>query len=217
MSRTTSSAEPTAAVSDDDRPDAAGLAPRRSRNVGARRGRRRRAVLVSLELLTRAELVTPRLPAAGVVDPARDGRAAHRAGSSSATLWVTLQACLIGLAIAALVAVPLGLVLGLTDIAHKATVAVIEFLRPIPSVALIPLAILIYGRGTEMKVALVVFACVWPMLFNTIYGIRRVDPVAADTARVFGLGRWQIGGPCLPAQRVAVHVHRASRSPRRSP
>ena len=120
------------------------------------------------------------------------------------------------------VAVPLGLVLGLTEIAYRATVVVIEFLRPIPSVALIPLAILIYGRGLEMKVSLVVFACVWPLLFNTIYGIHSVDPVAVDTARVLGLGRWQIGGNVLvPAERVAVHLHRGEdrhvdrRDPRR--
>ena len=80
---------------------------------------------------------------------------------------------------------------------------IIEFLRPIPSVALIPLAILIYGRGTEMKVSLVVFACVWPILFNTIYGMHAVDPVAADTARVFGLGRLQ----------TAARVHLRSASP----
>jgi NitT/TauT family transport system permease protein len=86
---------------------------------------------------------------------------------------------------------------------HKAASTVLEFLRPIPSVALIPLAILLYGRGTEMKVALVIYACVWPILLNTIYGIRSVDPVAVDTARVFGLGK----------VKTAIRVHLRSALP----
>ena len=144
-----------------------------------------------LEAITRAELVTPDYlpPASSILAETFD---LLTDPSFLGDLWVTLQACLVGLLIATVVAVPLGLVLGLTDTAYKATIVVIEFVRPIPSVALIPLAILIYGRGMEMKVSLVVFACVWPILFNTIYGMHSVDPVAVDTARAFGLNRFQI-------------------------
>ena len=149
-------------------------------------------LFVCLEALTRAELVTPDYlpPASSILRETFD---LLTEGSFLHDLWVTVQAAVIGLALATLVAVPLGIVLGLNKTVYKATVVAIEFLRPIPSVALIPLAILIYGRGTDMKVALVIFACVWPILFNTIYGMHSVDPVAADTARVFGLGRFQIG------------------------
>jgi NitT/TauT family transport system permease protein len=108
-----------------------------------------------------------------------------------------------GLGIAAAIAVPAGLLLGWGRVAYRASMTIIEFLRPIPSVALIPLAILLYGRGNSMKVALVIYACVWPILFNTIYGIRSVDPVAADSARALGLGRLQI----------AVRVQLPSASP----
>jgi NitT/TauT family transport system permease protein len=55
-------------------------------------------------------------------------------------------------------------------------------------VALIPLAILLLGRGLDMRVALVAYASLWPILLNTIYGVRDVDPVARDTARAFGFG-----------------------------
>jgi NitT/TauT family transport system permease protein len=149
-------------------------------------------LLVGLEALTRAELVTPDYlpPASSILRETFDLLTEAEFRND---LWVTVQACVIGLVLATIVAVPLGIVLGLGRTAYKASIVVIEFLRPIPSVALIPLAILIYGRGTEMKVALVIFACLWPILFNTIYGMRSVDPVAADTARVFGLGRFQIG------------------------
>jgi len=56
-------------------------------------------------------------------------------------------------------------------------------------VLVIPLAILILGRGLDMRVSLIVYASIWPILFNTIYGIREVDPLAKETARIFGYGR----------------------------
>ena len=192
-----------------DRTVATMTAAVRSRRVPAKWVRGAIGVVVLfivLEAVTRAELVTPDYlpPASSILRETFD---LLTDPSFLGDVWVTLQACLIGLAIATVVAVPLGLVLGLTEVAYRATVVVIEFLRPIPSVALIPLAILIYGRGLEMKVSLVVFACVWPLLFNTIYGIHSVDPVAVDSARVLGLGRWQIGG------RVYLRTRRRSSSP----
>ena len=159
-------------------------------------------LLLVMEAVTRAGLVTREYlpPASSIL---RRTFELLTDGEFLNDLWVTLQAALIGLGIAIVVAVPVGVVLGLADATYRATVVIIEFLRPIPSVALIPLAILIYGRGTEMKVSLVVFACVWPILFNTIYGMRAVDPVAADTAKVFGLGRLQ----------TSARVHLRSASP----
>ena len=66
----------------------------------------------------------------------------------------------------------------------------IEFLRPVPSVALIPLAILVYGTGLQSKVFLVAFAAVWPLLIQTIYGARDLDPMAhGDRALVPDLAR----------------------------
>ena len=68
----------------------------------------------------------------------------------------------------------------------------IEFMRPIPSVALIPLGILLWGQGFTMKVILVAYATAWPILYNTIYGVHDVDPIAVQTARAFGLKRGAI-------------------------
>ena len=155
-----------------------------------------------VELLTRAGLVSESYlpPASSIL---RETVELFGEGEFRSSLWVTVKACLIGLSLSVLVAVPAGLLLGLSPTVNKAASAVLEFLRPIPSVALIPLAILLYGRGTEMKVALVIYACVWPILFNTIYGIRSVDPVAADTARVLGLGK----------VKTAIRVHLRSASP----
>jgi NitT/TauT family transport system permease protein len=98
----------------------------------------------------------------------------------------TAYATFAGLALAIVVAVPLGVLLGSSRRAYAAAIALIEVVRPVPSVALIPVVILAMGTGLGMKVVLIFIGALWPILFNTIYGIRNVDPVAKDTARAFG-------------------------------
>ena len=102
----------------------------------------------------------------------------------------TLQGWALALGLATLVALPLGLLIGMNPWVRSATNATVEFLRPVPSVALIPLAVLVLGTGTESKVFLGAFAATWPILIGTIYGVRDVDPVALDTARSFGIRRF---------------------------
>jgi ABC-type nitrate/sulfonate/bicarbonate transport system permease component len=103
----------------------------------------------------------------------------------------TLEGWALGLGVAAGLAIPIGIVIGSSRLLYRATRALIEFLRPIPSVALIPLAILIYGTGLESKVFLAAFASFWQVLVATLYGVQDVDPVATDTARSFGFSRPQ--------------------------
>ena len=143
---------------------------------------------VLVELLTRAEFVSPAYvpPASSVV---AETVRLFGDGDFWDALGATLWASAFGLVRTILIAVPLGLLLGLSQWAYRAAITVVELLRPIPSVALIPLAILLYGTGTSMKAFLVTYACLWPILFNTIYGVHDVDRVGVDTAKVFGLGR----------------------------
>jgi ABC-type nitrate/sulfonate/bicarbonate transport system permease component len=101
----------------------------------------------------------------------------------------TLEGWALGLGIAMALGIPLGMLIGSSRWLFRAFRVPIEFLRPIPSVALIPLAVLIYGTGLESKVFLAAFASFWPLLIQTIYGVQDVDPVATDTAKSFGLGR----------------------------
>jgi ABC-type nitrate/sulfonate/bicarbonate transport system permease component len=103
----------------------------------------------------------------------------------------TLEGWALGLGIAAALAIPLGILIGSSATAYRSVRFVIEFLRPIPSVALVPLAVLIYGVGLESKVFLAAFASFWPLFVQTLYGVRDVDPVATDTARSFGLNRFE--------------------------
>jgi ABC-type nitrate/sulfonate/bicarbonate transport system permease component len=101
----------------------------------------------------------------------------------------TLQGWALGLGIAAALAIPLGIIIGSSRLLYRASRGLIEFLRPIPSVALIPLAILVYGTGLQSKVFLAAFASFWQLLVQVLYGVQDVDPVATDTARSFGYSR----------------------------
>jgi ABC-type nitrate/sulfonate/bicarbonate transport system permease component len=112
-------------------------------------------------------------------------------GSFWEAVFNTLQGWALGLGIATVLAIPIGIVIGSSRLLYRASRGVVEFLRPIPSVALIPLAILIYGTGLESKVFLAAFASFWQVLVATLYGVQDVDPVATDTARSFGFSRTQ--------------------------
>jgi ABC-type nitrate/sulfonate/bicarbonate transport system permease component len=102
----------------------------------------------------------------------------------------TVQGWAIGLAIAVVAAVAVGVVIGSSHLLRELTASTIEFLRPIPSVALIPLAVLLFGTQIESKLLLVVYAAFWQMLVQVLYGVQDVDPVARDTARSYRLGAW---------------------------
>ena len=101
----------------------------------------------------------------------------------------TVRGWALGLGIATVLAVPAGILLGSSDFALRAFRVPIEFLRPIPSAALIPLLFLTSGTTLKSEVFLAAFGAFWPLLVQTIYGVRDVDPVVLDTARSFGVGR----------------------------
>ncbi len=100
----------------------------------------------------------------------------------------TAYAWAVGFLVAVAVGVSLGVLVGLSRWAEAATGLLFDFLRPIPAVALVPVAIVLLGLGLRMQTFLTVFAAVWPMLFNTRYGVRNVDPLQIDSARVQGVG-----------------------------
>jgi ABC-type nitrate/sulfonate/bicarbonate transport system permease component len=110
------------------------------------------------------------------------------------SFWValgdTLVGWAIGLALAVAGGVGLGLLIGSVPALRAATASTIEFLRPIPSVALIPLAVLLFGTDLRSKLLLVVYASFWQVLVQVLHGVQDVDPVASDTASSYRLGRW---------------------------
>ncbi|MDY0829806.1 ABC transporter permease [Microbacterium sp. BG28] len=101
----------------------------------------------------------------------------------------TLTAWAIGLAIASVLGILLGGLIGLVPMLRRGTNTTVEFLRPIPSVALIPLAILTYGIQIPAALVIIVYACFWQVFVQVLYGVADIDTVARDTARSYGLTR----------------------------
>jgi ABC-type nitrate/sulfonate/bicarbonate transport system permease component len=99
----------------------------------------------------------------------------------------TLVAWFIGLAAAVLLAVGAGFVVGSSQFLRRFTNSTVEFLRPIPSVALIPLAVLLFGVKIESSLMLIIYASFWQIFIQVLYGVADVDNVAMQTARSYGL------------------------------
>lgn len=104
------------------------------------------------------------------------------------TVWRTLQAFLI----AALVGVPLGVLLGSNERAYRSVEFLIDFFRSTPSSALIPLFLLIFGVSDINKVAIAAFGALLIVLFNSAYGVINARKQRVMAARVMGASRWQI-------------------------
>jgi ABC-type nitrate/sulfonate/bicarbonate transport system permease component len=95
----------------------------------------------------------------------------------------------IGYGIALLIGVAAGMAIGSSRMLREVLEPVLEFLRAIPPPVLIPVIILFAGIDDGMKVAVIAFGCVWPILLNTVEGVRGVDEVLRDTSRTYRLGR----------------------------
>jgi len=138
------------------------------------------------------------IPRLGIIDqrflpPASEVIVALVRDFGLTAFWVavgeTMTAWFLGLVIAVALAVLLGFVIGSSDFLRKATNSTVEFLRPIPSVALIPLAVLLFGVKIESSLMLITYAAFWQVLIQVLYGVADIDMVANNTAKTYGLGR----------------------------
>jgi NitT/TauT family transport system permease protein len=108
-------------------------------------------------------------------------------GDISSQIGVTLSVYVRGLFLATTLSIVIGILMGTYKPVFDALKIIVEFMRPIPSVAMIPLAILFFGLGATMRISVITYAAFWPLLINTIYGVRAIDPQALDVARNFGI------------------------------
>ncbi|OLT18737.1 hypothetical protein BJF78_00960 [Pseudonocardia sp. CNS-139] len=146
-------------------------------------------LVLALEIVTTAVgsrfLPPPSRIAVALVDRFADG-------TLVTALLSTIGSVAAGLAIASAAGVVLGLLLGSSDRVYATFRWVIEFLRPLPSVSLVPFAILLFGVGPTTTIAAAAYAALWPVVFNTYYGVRDCNPVSIDSARTFGLTRLDV-------------------------
>lgn len=113
-------------------------------------------------------------------------------GQIGTALVATLVRMLEGFAIASAIGVSAGVVIGLSITASRSLDPLVQFLRPLPAVVLIPLIILYFGMGDMVVLIPVIFGCVWPILLNTIDGVKSIDPMyraTADGFRIKGVRR----------------------------
>jgi ABC-type nitrate/sulfonate/bicarbonate transport system permease component len=105
----------------------------------------------------------------------------------------TLFSAFVGLAIGSIIGLALGIAFGIFDRFNRLMEVTVEAIRPIPSIALLPIALIALGFGYRMEIVIVAFACVWPMLILSRAAVRGIEPRLMEVARVLRL---------LPAQRV---------------
>jgi ABC-type nitrate/sulfonate/bicarbonate transport system permease component len=162
-----------------------------------RAGGSRDTALGVLGLLTVVVLVQV-LPESGLVNPDYLPPSSEIARAlvdqvQTAQFWTsfadTLRNWAIGLTISMAAGIAVGVVLGSFRLLRELTSSTIEFLRPIPSVALIPLVVLMYGSEPKSALVLVVYAAFWQVLVQVMYGVADVDPVIRDTAQSYRFSR----------------------------
>ena len=109
-----------------------------------------------------------------------------------------------GEAIAIAVGIAIGFALGSSPWLHATVSPVLEFLRCMPAVVLLPLAIQLLGLSHTMRIAFIAFGAMWPVLLNTIDGVRSLDPAVRDVMRAYRIS---------PRERM-LHVVLPAASPR---
>ncbi|GAA1828734.1 ABC transporter permease [Pseudonocardia ailaonensis] len=129
--------------------------------------------------------------------------------ATDGTLWpnveVSLARSLGGFAVAVAVGIPLGLLIASYRWLARLLDPVVELFRNTAALALLPVFILILGIGETSKVSIIIYSCLWPVLLNTISGVRDVDPLFIRSARSLAMGRvTQFRKVILPAAVPAI-------------
>lgn len=96
-----------------------------------------------------------------------------------------------GLAIGGLIGLMLGILFGLVTTVDRLMEVSVEMIRPIPSVAILPIAMLVFGFGFRMEIAIVAFSCIWPMMLLVRSAMAGIEPRLLEVARTLRLSTWQ--------------------------
>lgn len=118
-------------------------------------------------------------------------RSAFLSSNAETNLLPSLVHLLAGFAVASAAGVVLGVLLGLNRWVRAAADPMVHFLRALPPPALLPFAIIAFGIGSAMKIWVIAFTAFFPILLNTIDGVRSRDPVTVDVARAYRIRPWR--------------------------
>lgn len=106
--------------------------------------------------------------------------------------WASFKLAVSGFVTACVIGVPLGLLMGYYKVINYFVTPIFEIVRPIPPIAWIPVMLLVFGIGTESKVAIIFLAALVPALLNSYAGVKRTNPVLINVAKTAGATRMQI-------------------------
>ncbi|MEI7609799.1 MAG: ABC transporter permease [Rhodospirillaceae bacterium] len=139
-------------------------------------------LLLIWELLPRLGIVNPHFltPASGVAETLW---ALFRTGELAQHAWISLERILSGLGLSIVVGVPLGIVMGSFKTFESAVDGPLQAGRQVSAIALFPVFILFFGIGELSKVVIIFWASVWPIVLNTIGGVKGIDPILIRSAR----------------------------------
>jgi len=112
-------------------------------------------------------------------------------GSCWTTVGETLEGWAAGLGVGAIAAILIGSGIGLSRFAYRSAIPVIEFLKTVPAIAILPLAIVALGTRLSMKLMLVSFGVFFPLVIQVVYGVRALDPTVSDTAATLQIRGWR--------------------------
>ncbi len=119
----------------------------------------------------------------------------------------TLVAAGAGLALGGFVGLALGILFGLIKPLDRLMEVTIEAIRPIPSVAVLPIAMLVFGFGYRMEIAIVAFSCLWPVMILTRSAMGGIEPRLMEVARALRLSAWdRVRKIILPAALPRIMV-----------
>jgi sulfonate transport system permease protein len=140
--------------------------------------------VTSLELISRVFLPSPAATVAALEWGLVNG---DLLGQTLATVNRMLQ----GWLLASFVAIGIGSLIGVSALARAYIQPTLEFLRPLPASAIIPVAISLFGLNSTMVLGVVVFGAVWPTLLGTIHGFAHVEPRLVEVSRLLQMSRWE--------------------------
>ncbi len=107
-------------------------------------------------------------------------------GTFAANAIASITRVFLGFFVAMVIAIPLGMILGRSKLARAVIDPTLQFLRPIPVTAWLPLTMIIFGLGPPATVALIALGTFFPMLLNTVDGVRLVEPRLIEAAEMLG-------------------------------
>lgn len=154
--------------------------------------------IIAWQLLANAHLIS----AVYLPGPDRTWNALVRGfntGTLPQELWSTVQRMLVGWLLASLVGVLIGALIGMSKPARAYLGPTLEFLRPLPASAVIPLGIAFFGLSDGMVLGVIAFGALWPTLLATVHGFAAVEPCLYEVSRALGMSRlaviWKIALP----------------------